>query len=176
MEKVVFLDRDGVINRKIEDGYVTEWGEFEFLPGAKEAIEILKRKGFLIIVTTNQRGIAKGLMTEEDLRKIHKRMERELGEENIDAIYFCPHESDERCGCRKPQPGMFREAARKFPIDFQKSYIVGDSESDMEAGKTLKLRRIFIGEESDYHGLDKKSIYFVPDLAQAAKIITEEAL
>lgn len=174
MKKAVFLDRDGVINERIKDGYVTNWEEFRFLPGVKGAIESLKREGFLIILVTNQRGIARGFMTEEDLREIHRRMQKELGAGDIDAIYFCPHDEDEGCACRKPKPGMFLTAQRKFKIDFRRSYIIGDSESDMEAGETLGLKRIFIGREDDYHGLGKENISFAPDLPSAAKVIREE--
>ncbi len=174
MKRAVFLDRDGVINERIKDGYVTDWEEFQFLPGVKEAIESLKREGFLIIIITNQRGIARGLMTEEDLREIHRRMQEELGEGNIDAIYFCPHDEDEECECRKPKPGLFLTAQRKFKIDFNSSYIIGDSESDMEAGETLGLKRIFIGRDDDYRGPGKETISFVPNLLSAAKIIKGE--
>ena len=174
MKKAVFLDRDGVINERIENGYVTNWKEFQFLPGVKEAIGSLKKQSFLIIIVTNQRGIARGLMTEEDLREIHRRMQKELGEENIDAIYFCPHNEDEGCECRKPKPGLFLTAQKKFKIDFSSSYIIGDSESDMEAGETLGLKRIFVGRDVDYQGPIKEAISFVPDLPSAAKIIKEE--
>jgi D-glycero-D-manno-heptose 1,7-bisphosphate phosphatase len=173
MNKAVFLDRDGVINERIKDGYVTDWKEFQFLSGVKKAIESLKKEGFLVIIVTNQRGIAKGLMTEEDLREIHRRMQEKLGKGNIDAIYFCPHNEDEGCECRKPKPGMFLKAAQRFRIDFKRSYIIGDSESDMEAGETLGLKRIFVGRDDDYHGLEDRDIHFVPDLATAAGIIID---
>lgn len=173
MKRAVFLDRDGVINKRMKDGYVTDWKEFRFLPNVKEAIESLKKEGFLVIVVTNQRGVAKGLMTEEELQEIHRTMQEKLGKRNIDAIYFCPHDEDEGCECRKPKPGMFLKAAQKFRIDFKKSYIIGDSESDMEAGEGLGLKRIFVGREDDYHGLEDRDIHFLPDLTTAARIIIE---
>lgn len=144
----IFLDRDGVINRKLDEDYVKHWGEFEFLPGAKEALKILTEKNYRLIVVTNQRGIARGWMTEDDLHKIHARMMAELldaGAE-ITAIFCCPHDKDQ-CDCRKPKTGMFLLAQRHYPdLDFAQSVLIGDSASDMEAGKGVGCRTIFIGE------------------------------
>ena len=138
--KTVFLDRDGVINPKRAEGdYVKRWEEFEFLPRAKEALRLLCQAGLRLIIITNQRGIARGLMTEADLRKIHQQMLDELAEVGvrIDALYCCPHEGGE-CSCRKPQIGLFLQAQEDFPgIDFSRSVVIGDSLADMEAGARL---------------------------------------
>ena len=118
-----FLDRDGVINRQLPDDYVKTWREFEFLPRAKEALRLLTEAGLRLVIVTNQRGIARGLMTEADLQDIHTRMLAELSDAGaqIAAIYCCPHDHGQ-CRCRKPQPGMLRQAQMDFPaIDFART-------------------------------------------------------
>ncbi len=115
MKKAAFLDRDGVINRKAPEGqYVTRWEEMEFLPGAGEAIRLLNDAGFFVVVVSNQRCVAKGLISTDELESIHARMrgEFQVAGARIDAIYYCPHDDQPPCGCRKPQPGMLLEAAR----------------------------------------------------------------
>jgi len=145
--RAVFLDRDGVINKKAPDGlYITSWQQFELLPGAAEAIRLLNRLGFKVIVITNQRGIARGMMTEQELREIHEKMLRELERSaaRIDAIYYCPHNEGE-CRCRKPEVGLFLEAQRDFPaIALEESYVIGDSRTDMEISKRLGCKGILI--------------------------------
>lgn len=148
MNKAVYLDRDGIINQKLENDYVKNWDEFNFLPGAIEAIKAITEKGYLVIVVTNQRGIARGLMTEKDLEEIHRRMCEELQKHgaHIDDIFFCPHDIKDNCNCRKPKPGMLIEAQKKWNIDFAQSYIIGDSESDIEAGKRVGCKGILTTE------------------------------
>ena len=144
----VFLDRDGVINRKAPEGdYVKCWQEFEFLPGVFEALRLLREMGFRLIVITNQRGISRGKMSEADLALIHSRMSHELAEAGsaLDAIYHCPHEKNS-CDCRKPETGLFLRAKEKFPdIEFATSFMVGDSVGDMRAGQRLGCRKVLIG-------------------------------
>ena len=144
MNKAVFLDRDGVINRKArtEDAYVTRWDEMEILPGVEEAIVRLNQVDFRVIVVTNQRSVAKGLITARELDAIHQRMCEHLSNAGakIDGVYYCPHELEPPCGCRKPQPGMLLEAARVHDIDLTASWMIGDSEKDVEAGKKAGCR------------------------------------
>jgi len=150
--KAVFLDRDGVINRKLPEGnYVANIAEFEFLPGALEGLSILSRLGFLLVVVTNQRGIARGHMTEGDLNRIHEFMEAELEKYGVvlSGVYACPHEEFENCRCRKPQPGLILDAIRDLKIDPGRSYMVGDSPSDIGAGKRAGTRTVRIGTEDD---------------------------
>ena len=138
MASAAFLDRDGVINRKASDGqYVTRWGEFHLLPGVAEAIAQLNRAGYCVIVVTNQRCVAKGLMTEVDLESLHRRMSDHLASAGakIDAIYYCPHEFEPPCNCRKPAPGMLLEAAVARGLDLASSWMIGDSDIDIQAGK-----------------------------------------
>jgi D-glycero-D-manno-heptose 1,7-bisphosphate phosphatase len=152
MKKAVFLDRDGVINRKAPEGqYVTRWEDMEFLPGASEAIQLLNRHSFLVIVVTNQRCVAKGLLTTSELESMHARMRQEFKSAGamIDAIYYCPHENVPPCGCRKPEPGMLLEAARDLDIDMAASWIVGDSEQDVEAGHRAGCRTVRVIENDE---------------------------
>lgn len=143
MKKAAFLDRDGVINRKAPEGqYVTRWKEMEFLPGVAHAIALLNQAGFQVIVVSNQRCVAKGLMSEADLEVLHQRMCRELAAAGatIDAVYYCPHEIHPPCSCRKPAPGMLLTAAREHQIDLTASWMIGDSDLDVEAGKNAGCR------------------------------------
>lgn len=134
------MDRDGVINRKAPaDGYITRWGDFHILPGAAEGIALLNRAGFRTIVITNQRCVAKGLLTIPELEEIHRHMSKTLAESGarIDAVYYCPHDLEDACDCRKPAPGMLLEAARAGGIDLAKSWMIGDSDIDMQAGRSV---------------------------------------
>lgn len=144
MNKAVFLDRDGVINRKApaEDDYITRWEEIEILPGVCQAIAWLNRVGFKVIVVTNQRGVAKGHITIAQLESIHERMCQHLARAGarIHGIYYCPHGLEPPCTCRKPEPGMLFEAARAHNVDLAVSWMIGDSERDVEAGKRAGCR------------------------------------
>jgi len=146
----LFLDRDGVLNRKIDHDYVRNWEQFEFLPGVKEALAICAEKFNRIVIVTNQRGVGRGLMAESDLHEIHMLLMDAVDEAGgrIDAIFFCPDIIDEGSTHRKPNPGMAFDAQRLFPeIDFSKSVIVGDSGSDMEFGKNLGMKTVLIGDK-----------------------------
>ena len=143
----IFLDRDGTINRKRpEDDYVKTWREFEFLPGALDGLRRLAATGARMVVVTNQRGIARGRMTEADVADVHARMlaaVRDAGG-RIDAIYYCPHEAG-ACECRKPLTGLFERARIDFPdIDFADSLVVGDSIVDMAAASRLGCGAVLI--------------------------------
>jgi D-glycero-D-manno-heptose 1,7-bisphosphate phosphatase len=143
MNKAVFLDRDGVINRKPPEGeYVTRWEDLELLPGVAEAIAVLVKAGFLVIVISNQRCVAKGLLTVSELESIHQRMCDKLatGGAVITDVYYCPHDIQPPCDCRKPSPGMLFTAVRDHEVDLAGSWMVGDSDTDVEAGKKAGCR------------------------------------
>ncbi len=143
MNKAAFLDRDGVINRKPPEGqYVTRWDEMQFLPDVATAIAKLNEAGFRVIVISNQRCVAKGLVTEAGVDALHERMRDELAAAGaiIDAIYYCPHEKSPVCSCRKPAPGMLLTAAREHEIDLAASWMIGDSDIDIAAGKSAGCR------------------------------------
>ena len=153
----LFLDRDGVINRRLVDDYVKSWEEFEFLPGVLEAIALFARKFQHIFVVTNQQGIGKGLMGEEDLQEIHRRMLDEIQKAGgrIDRIYHCPSLAADQSPRRKPNPGMALQAGEEFPeVDFSKSIMAGDSVSDMEFGRNAGMHCVFIGSPDDYPEAD----------------------
>ncbi len=150
--KAVFLDRDGVINSKVpEDNYVSSVDEFEFLPGVFDALNLLQQLGFVLVVITNQRGIARGLMTEVDLERVHCHMRSEFLKHGIfiEAVYHCPHEKFEFCSCRKPEPGMILSAGKDLNIDLSSSYMVGDSPSDTAAGRRAGVHSVRIGDHPD---------------------------
>lgn len=144
----LFLDRDGVINVRIIDGYVTKIEEFDFLPNVIEAFRIFKDKFKHVVVVTNQQGVGKGLMTESDVEKVHEYMIQEVitNGGNIDKVYFCPQLKSETDNYRKPSPKMAFFAKNDFPeIDFSKSIMIGDMNSDIEFGKNAGMKTIFIG-------------------------------
>ena len=145
----VFLDRDGVINRKpAAERFVTCWDEFELLPGVEDAIAALNRSHRKVIVVTNQRGVALGLYSLDELAEIHNRLERRLALRgaHLDAIFVCPHDEGE-CDCRKPRTGLFRQAFRDFPdAGAENSVMIGDSLRDIEGGRNAGLRTVFIDE------------------------------
>ena len=145
----LFLDRDGVINVRIIDGYVTKIEEFEFLPGVIEAFKIFKNKFNRIIVVTNQQGVGKGLMTEDDVKEVHDFMINEVENHDgkIDKVYFCPQLKSVPDNYRKPSPKMAYMAKEDFPeIDFSKSIMIGDMNSDVEFGKNAGMMTVFIGD------------------------------
>ena len=144
----VFLDRDGVINVKAPEGeYVESWASFSFLPGAVEAVERLRAAGLRVVVVTNQRGVALGRMSAAAVEDIHSRMI--AAGVAVDRVYYCPHDDGE-CDCRKPLPGMLERAAREVPgVSLGRSCaIVGDSESDMDAGRAVGAVLVKVGEVS----------------------------
>ncbi|MEZ5046269.1 MAG: HAD-IIIA family hydrolase [Chitinophagaceae bacterium] len=144
----LFLDRDGVVNKKIENGYVTHWDKFEFLPHTFQALALAKKYFKRIVLVTNQQCVGKQIISENELNAIHDFMLKEiqLHGGNIDAIYVAPQLAKENHQDRKPGIGMPLKAQIDFPeIDFQQSIICGDSISDMEMGASLGMKKIFIG-------------------------------
>jgi D-glycero-D-manno-heptose 1,7-bisphosphate phosphatase len=148
--KVVLLDRDGVINRKApEPTYIERIADFELLPGVPEAIRLLNESGVLVIVVSNQRGVALGRFTEQDVQAMHQHMQQQLAESSahLDAIYYCPHDRDE-CDCRKPKTGMLRTAFQDFPIaDHSNTVLIGDGASDIAAARAFGIPCILIRRE-----------------------------
>ena len=141
-KRAVFLDRDGTIN--VEKDYLYKIEDFEFIPGAPEAIKKLKDAGFLVIVVSNQSGVARGYYDEHAVETLHRHIQDELAVfgTSVDAFYFCPHHPDKGigayrvdCDCRKGSPGMLLQAAEEHDVDLQQSYMVGDKLADIEAGQ-----------------------------------------
>lgn len=141
MRRCVFMDRDGVINRKPpEHDYIRRWEDFEFLPGIVGWIRLFNALGHPVLVITNQRGVARGLMTAQDLEEIHRRMKDALDAEgaHIDDVFCCPHEEGV-CDCRKPRPGLVLEAQRKWDADLAHSLYIGDSGTDRQLAATCGI-------------------------------------
>jgi len=147
MNKAIFLDRDGVINRKGSGYYVFREEEFFFNKGVTDALKYFISKGYLLIVITNQGGIAKGMYTTNQLEKLHNYMVQKLKEFNIilTDIYYCPHHPDvSQCQCRKPGTLLFEQAIAKYNIDPKNSFMIGDSEIDIRAAEKLRIKGILI--------------------------------
>lgn len=176
MKRAVFLDRDGTIN--VEKEYLYRSDEFEFIPGAVEAIQVLNQAGYLVIVVTNQSGVARGYYTEDDVENLHRFVARELAHygARVDAWLYCPHHPAGRgsyslpCACRKPLPGMLVEAARRYDIDLNASIMIGDKQADIAAGKAAGCRTMLVrtgyGAAEEQH-VSTSEIY--DDLLSAAQ-------
>jgi D-glycero-D-manno-heptose 1,7-bisphosphate phosphatase len=166
--RTVFLDRDGVLNRKLpEDNYVTCWEDFSLLPGVPAAIQRLNAAGLLTVVVTNQRGVARGRSTLADVEAVHERLQQELAAygAHLDGFFVCPHDKNQ-CDCRKPLTGLFHQARERFPqIEAATSIMIGDSLGDIEFGRTLGMQTICVaaGEHPS------------PAAAQAAQLATAQA-
>lgn len=147
MNKAVFLDRDGVINIKRDD-YVKSVSEFVMLKDVPKAIRMLNQKGFLVIIITNQSAVNRGLLSHQELGKIHEIMKAELQKVRafVDAIYYCPHRPDENCECRKPKPGLILRAIKEHVIDPSSSWFIGDSKTDMQAARGAGVGSIMMEE------------------------------
>ena len=179
--RAVFLDRDGVINANRPD-HVKTWDEFVFLPHSLDAMRRLAASDFVIVVTTNQAAIARGLVAEATVRDIHVRMlaaVRTAGG-RIDAVYYCAHHPDVLCNCRKPQPGLFLRAARDLNIDVSQSFVIGDASSDIIAAQTIGAHPILVltGRGQEYRAQmikDQRSGFQIADdLLEAIEWIAQQ--
>ncbi|MCA9743323.1 MAG: HAD-IIIA family hydrolase [Deferribacteres bacterium] len=152
-QKVIFLDRDGVINRKAPDNeYITSWKDFEFMPGAMNAMRYFNEMGYKLVVVTNQQGIGKGLMSETTLLEIHSKMQQVLLNNgiHIEKIFYCPHLEETDCACRKPKPGLIYRAQNElnFNVQLENAFFIGDSASDVAAGNRAGCQTILLGENT----------------------------
>ena len=180
-QKAIFLDRDGTINKYV--GFLRNIDDFELIDGVGEAIKRINASGYLAVVVTNQPVIARGEVTYKELEEIHNKMETLLGFEGayLDAIYFCPHHPHKGyegeipelkidCDCRKPKPGLLVKAAQELNIDLRQSYMVGDGENDIKAGKAAGCKTVLITDESKDMGQDMT----VKSLLDFTRIFAEE--
>lgn len=186
-KQAVFLDQDGTINKEV--GYLDNPAQLKLLPGAAKAIKALNGRRLLVIVASNQSGIARGYFTEEDLERIHQKLKGELAKKGafIDAIYYCPHHSEigdkiykKACRCRKPNPGMLEKAALDFDLNLRQSYLVGDKVSDIEAGHRVGCKTVLVrtgyGEETIKKRMEWvfSPTFVAADLAEATKWILKD--
>lgn len=182
MTKPIFLDRDGVITAD-PPHYAHRIDQLSLIPGSAEAIHLLNKKGFTIIVITNQSGVAKGMYKEEDIHIFNNEMKKKLLEQGayVDAIYYCPHhpkgiipEYRKDCDCRKPKPGMLRKAVEEMNLSLDNSYLVGDKWSDIKAGKAVGCTTILVMTghgQGEYEQAKGSAHYYADDLLSAVKNI-----
>jgi histidinol-phosphate phosphatase family protein len=176
--RAVFLDRDGVINRERLD-YVKSWGEFVPLPGAYEAIRGLGRAGFAVVVVTNQSAINRGLVAPVVVEEIHRRMLAGVAEAGgrIDAVYVCPHRPDEGCACRKPRAALIERALAELGLARGGSYLIGDAERDLVAGRAAGLSTVLVAVAGDSAPVGVPAglaDLVVGSLAEAARILSAQ--
>jgi len=176
-KRAVFLDRDGTIARDVH--YCCRVEDFEILATVPQAIKLLNQHGFEVVVITNQSGVARGYFTEATLLRIHQHMMQELAEcgARVDAIYYCPHHPDDRCECGKPRPGLLLMAAEELEIDLSQSFMVGDGERDVKAGKAAGCRTALVAARPDVTGeITDPPDYMAADLLKAAEWIVGNGL
>lgn len=173
--RAIFLDRDGVINVNRPD-HVKHWDEFVFLPRTLDALRRTALADFLVIIATNQAAIHRQMVEEATVRDIHARMMTAIERAGgcVHGVYYCPHRPDENCDCRKPKPGMYRNAARDFGIDLTRSYVVGDARADIDAAHAIGAQPILVlsGRGCDQRVLDdcascERNCVIVEDLLAA---------
>lgn len=161
MRPAAFLDRDGVIN--LDRAYVHQWSEFEFVPGAVDAMRRLREAGYVLIVVTNQSGLARGMYTEAQFQALTTQMRVALAEAGaeVEAVYHCPHhpkgkvpELARDCDCRKPEPGMILQAAREHGLSLAHSFMVGDKPSDIEAARAAGLGHAYLVQSDNEESVD----------------------
>ena len=177
----VFLDRDGTVSEEV--GYLNHLSRFRLLPGTAVAIRRLNEAALPVIVVTNQSGVARGYFPEQLVRDVHERMKAELLEAGarLDGVYYCPHVSSDKCECRKPKTGMLEQAARELGLDLEKSFVVGDRQSDVElahcAGARSVLVRTGFGEgELTWHAKNwtHQPEFVAADLPEAVEWVLQE--
>ncbi|MDR2081087.1 MAG: D-glycero-beta-D-manno-heptose 1,7-bisphosphate 7-phosphatase [Campylobacteraceae bacterium] len=164
--KAVFLDRDGVIN--IDKGYVYKKKDFIFAPDVFETLRYLQSRHYLLFIITNQSGIARGYYTEGDFLKLTKYMMHEFAKRDIKItkLYYCPHTPEENCQCRKPNPKMLLDAQKEFDIDMNASWLIGDKQSDIEAGFNAGIKNtVYLGEG------ETTAAYKIKSLKEAISLI-----
>ncbi len=167
--RAIFLDRDGVIN--VDKGYVCKIDDFEFTEGVFEALREFQKRGFLLIVVTNQSGIGRGLYSSEDFKTLTAWKLDELKKRDIfiDEIYHCHHDPDSGCECRKPAPGMLLKAKEKFNIDMQNSWMIGDKKSDIDAAYNAGVKNTILISKDCSSKLG--ALYCVNSILDTIKII-----
>ncbi len=175
MIKLIALDRDGVVNED-SPSYIKSLEEWHTVPGSMKAIAKLKQLGYLVVIATNQSGIARGLFTLDTLKILHQKMLAEIEEAGgqLDGIFICPHAPEDLCECRKPKPGLLLQAANKFNVEPQEILMIGDSTRDMLAAKNCGAKAIFIKtahKTSDLLAAQKEGVPIYESLAAAVDYI-----
>jgi D-glycero-D-manno-heptose 1,7-bisphosphate phosphatase len=165
----VFLDRDGTLMRDVD--YCGDPNDVHLFSGASEALRKLKQAGYKLIIITNQSGIGRGYFNEVAYRAVESEVIRQLGENLIDATYFCPHAPDYQCECRKPQPGMILQGAREHHLDLAKSFLIGDKQTDVDCGRNAGVKTVLVRTGYAAEGNANSADFVADDLSQAAEMI-----
>lgn len=171
--RAVFLDRDGTIAEDVN--FCCRVDDFRLLPGVPEALRLLTQHGYKLIVVSNQSGVARGYLTEEDLQQINDHMQGQLNESGVglEGVYCCIHGPDDDCDCRKPKPGLLVAAAAQHDIDLSKSYMVGDSARDIAAGQAAGCRTVLVTTgPGPYDNIEPEPDFVTDSLLSAAAWIT----
>ncbi|MBO0699164.1 MAG: HAD family hydrolase [Zavarzinella sp.] len=175
LRPAVFLDKDGTLVQDVP--YNVDPARIRLSPGATEGLAVLHRAGFLLVVVSNQPGVAGGLFPESALGAVWARLAKLLAPAPLARCYYCPHGPADACDCRKPRPGLLLRAARELGIDLGRSWMVGDILNDVEAGRRARCRTVLIdnGNETEWvPGPDREPHYRVRDLAEATRVIMHE--
>ena len=177
--KAIFLDRDGVINKDpggwTRYNYVTDWREFQFLRGSRDALKIFKDSNIKVIVISNQAGVSKGYFSKENLAEVNRKMLEEVEKSGgkIEESFYCTHKDEDKCDCRKPKAGLLLKVAKKYHIDLKSTYFVGDSEADIIAGKSAGCKTIFVlsgkTSQKELESWDARADYVFNDLLETAE-------
>lgn len=179
MDKILFLDRDGVINER-PDAHIINWTDFHFLPDVKEELKKIREMGYTVIIISNQSCIGRGTATEDTVDLIMVRMAIEIEEAGgkIEDIYYCPHAPDDGCDCRKPEPGLILKAAKENSIDLNDAWFIGDDITDVDAAKSAGVKSIFINngtvDDATLESISQKSETTVGNLAEAVEFLSAQ--
>jgi histidinol-phosphate phosphatase family protein len=168
----VFIDRDGTIIHDAD--YCSDPQQVKLFPRIAEALKRLKSHGFKLIIITNQSGIGRGFFSLEQYRAVEAEILRQLGNDLVDATYFCPHNPDDGCNCRKPESGMILQAAREHRVDLRRSFLIGDKESDAVCGQNAGVRTIRVRTGLDRETIDSVADWVAEDLPEAVEIILNQ--
>ncbi len=171
--KTVFIDRDGTLIEEVNFLHRVE--DLQYFPFTDEAVKLLKKSGFLVVLVTNQSGIGRGIYTVEEMNSVHAQIQTDLTEK-LDAIYFCPHLPNAGCNCRKPNLGMIESAMADLPIDLENSWMVGDKALDVELGKNAGIKTVLVLTgygKKHLESLKRKPDFIVENLREAVEIITQ---
>lgn len=184
MKKVIFIDRDGVINKDpggwTEYNYVTTWEEFIFLPNSIKALRRLSDAGYDIVVASNQAGISKGYYRRSQLDKLNQNMIKKIEENGakLKKVYYCFHQDSDKCDCRKPRIGLFKQAERELGVKATGNYFIGDGKTDVEAGNKMNMKTVLVlsgkTDLKEVGSWDVKPDYIFEDLSEAVNFVLNE--
>ena len=185
-KKLIILDRDGVINEDSDD-YIKSPEEYVPVPGSLEAITLLNKAGYTVVVASNQSGIARGYFNQDTLDKMHDKLSALLAKKGgrIDRIYVCPHGPDDNCDCRKPRPGLLKDILKDYPVDPRKVIVIGDSLKDLQVARAVEMVPVLVRtgkganteamiNNDDNYKIEFENIKIYDDLSQAVEDLLDD--